>query len=81
MNFDPATTSVRRNRAHNCDSDRLLIRRDHLLWLVFTTDGSRTIPNRLNFAMRAAELSAIEDVLLSRGDLAATDRRTTTHGG
>lgn len=71
----PVTTAVKRKRAHNVDTARLLGRRSHLIERVMVRfEGSRA-----DFAVRAFELQAIENVLVHRGALAEADRRTS-HG-
>lgn len=59
----PATTRVRRNRARHIPTARLLRRRARL---VGSLRGD-TFATRINFANRAAELHAIDTVLLARG--------------
>lgn len=72
--FVPPSTSIRRNRAHNIDTDRLRARRAYLI-LNMTNEDSRH-----DFAMRAYELQAIENVLVDRGAFPATERRTSGPG-
>jgi hypothetical protein len=64
----PASTAIRRSRAHNITTDRLFRRRAFLIDLLIL-NGGRTLATRMDFAMRAAELTAIDNVLLSRGML------------
>jgi hypothetical protein len=61
----PASTPIRRNRVHNIDTDRLIARREFLVTLCRHNSG--TISTRHMFAMRAAELSAIETEMFDRG--------------
>jgi hypothetical protein len=61
----PATTPIKRNRAGNIDTDRLLRRRHFLIGLLII-DGGRSLATRMDFAMRAAEFTAINNVLVSR---------------
>lgn len=62
--FVPCTTSIKRASVQNVGNDRLLRRHAHLLDMMFTNTfkGSRH-----DFAMRAAELWAIECCLIARG--------------
>jgi hypothetical protein len=69
----PASTRVKRNRARAIDTDRLFRRRAWLISLLIL-NGGRTLATRHDFAMRAAELDAIERVLLSRGMLPRNHR-------
>lgn len=73
MNTVPATTSIKRNRAANVDTDRLVRRRAHL---ASTTTGVHH-DRRIDFVMRAAELHAIENALEDRHIV--FDRTTTRH--
>lgn len=73
----PASTAIRRSRAHNVDTDRLMRRRAFLHDLCIV-NGGRTLATRMDFAMRAAELTAIETALVNRGALAPADRITTS---
>lgn len=75
MDLIPASTKVHRNRAHNVDSDRLNRRR---VWLAENILVGFQGP-RCEFAARAYELQAVENVLVSRGDLRVSQRRTL-HG-
>jgi hypothetical protein len=70
----PVTTPVRRNRAHNIDTPRLVARRAYLIDRI--KNHSREFENRIDFVVRAAELSAIENVLNDRGVLDVADRAT-----
>lgn len=70
--FVPPSTAVKRNRAHNVDTDRLRARRAYLL-----AKGFRDYDSRMDFAVRALELRAIENVLVDRRALPASERRTT----
>lgn len=72
MNAVPPTTAVKRNRAHNVDTDRLAERRDFLLVHVLPDFAG----SRMDFAVRAYELQAIENVLEDRDWLAPSDRGT-----
>lgn len=74
----PATTAIRRSRVGNVDTDRLMRRRAFLHDLCIV-NGGRTLATRMDFAMRAAELTAIETALCDRGDLSPADRITTTN--
>lgn len=71
----PPTTAVKRNRAHNVDTDRLVARRAFLIGDVLPDFAEA----RCDFAARAYELQAIENVLVRRDVLSPTDRRTL-HG-
>ena len=62
----PITTAIKRNRVGNVDSTRLLRRHSHLLDMIFVRTGE-FFPNRLSFAMRAAELDAVEREIVHRG--------------
>lgn len=68
MTFVPPSTAVKRNRAHNVDTDRLRARRAYLI--VHLTDED----NRHDFAMRSYELQAT--VLIDRHAIPASERRT-----
>jgi 2'-5' RNA ligase/ribosomal protein S18 acetylase RimI-like enzyme len=70
----PADIAIKRNRVGNVDTDRLQRRRTELVDLV--ENRSHTLATRQNFAMRAAELTAIESELERRGELAVADRVT-----
>jgi hypothetical protein len=70
----PATTSVRASRVRFIDADRLQRRRAVLV--AMADDGFREIGRRSEFVRRAIELRAIEIELVSRGQLAANERRT-----
>ena len=77
--FVPATTAVKRSRAHNVDTDRLLRRRTFLHGWV--KHGHRQLDvTRADFGARAAELTVIENVLVDRGAIAVHDRLTCTPG-
>jgi len=71
----PVTTPVKRNRAQNIDTERLSARRIFLIDLL--VNRSRELENRIDFVVRVAELSCIENVLNDRGVLAVADRTTT----
>ena len=61
----PPSTSVRRSRAGNIDTDRLVARQEFLSAMA---DGNfRNCGSRREFVDRAREMRAIEDVLSSRG--------------
>ena len=62
----PITTAIKRNRVGNVDSTRLLRRHSHLLDMIYVRT-SEFFPNRLSFAMRAAELDAVEREIVRRG--------------
>lgn len=62
--FVPASTRIRRSRARNVDTDRLLRRQAFLVDLL--RNNSRSFVSRHNFALRAAELAAIENALDQR---------------
>lgn len=74
--------AVKRNRAKNIDSDRLMRRWAWLVGAVLMNSGQ--FRSRMDWAMRSAELSAIQQQLVDRGvdpqlldvvrDLAAVDR-------
>jgi hypothetical protein len=74
-NFVPSDVPVRRNRAHNVDSDRLLRRRDFLHDLLFVRRG-RDLDQRFDMVVRSAEMCSVEDVLVDRGDLDPQDRHS-----
>ena len=61
----PATTSIRRSRVHNVDSDRLVRRHGHLQDLVCV--NPHRLPNQNRLVMRAAELHAVEREMRVRG--------------
>jgi len=67
-NHVPATTSIKRSRVGNIDTDRLNRRRAHVIELV--TVRVAEIDQRIEMVQRAAELSAIEVELVRRGELA-----------
>lgn len=73
MDFVAPSTSVKRNRAHNVDTNRLRCRRAFIISNVL---GGKFDGPRCDFAARAYELQAIENVLVRREALAMTDRRT-----
>ncbi len=75
----PATTPIKRSRVSNIDHDRLFRRRAHLVSLLILR-GGRTLATRMDFAMRAAELQAIESDLIRRGMLPASMRAVNIHG-
>lgn len=54
-------------------TDRLFRRRAYLVSLLIL-NGGRTLATRMDFAMRAAELTAIETALRDRGMLPANYR-------
>jgi hypothetical protein len=74
----PDTTPIRRSRAMNMDNDRLFRRRAFLVRLVII-NGGRSLATRMDFAMRAAELNSIENVLIARGSLPANMRAANVH--
>lgn len=63
----PSSTAIKRSKAKNVDNDRLFRRRTYLIHLI--EHRSHTLPNRIDFVMRAMELFFIEDVLQGRGML------------
>ena len=69
----PASTSIRRNRVGNIDTDRLSRRREFLRSLL--KDQTHALENRIDFVWKAAELHAIENELERRGEL--PDERIT----
>jgi hypothetical protein len=73
------TTACKRNRVGNIDSARLAQRRYNLV--VLLKQFSRTFENRIDFVMRAAELSAIEDEMIARGELSRGKRVTMGNRG
>lgn len=70
--FVHPSTPVRRNRAHNVDTDRLRNRRAFLIIGMV----NRVHDSRQDMAVRAYELQAIENVLVRRGAMPACERRT-----
>lgn len=70
----PATTTIRRSRVGNIDTDRLLRRQAHLV--AAATDFFQECQSRAQFRNRADELYAIENELDLRG--ASYTRRTLT---
>ena len=64
----PASTSIRRSRVHNIDTDRLQRRREFLRQQLVVERG-RAIERRRQFAERAGELAKIEDELERRESL------------
>lgn len=72
--FVPPSTPVKRNRAHNIDTDRLRARRAYLILTL--ANGAHVYDSRIDFAYRAAELHAIENILVDRHAIPATERRT-----
>lgn len=62
--FVPASTRIRRSRARNIDTDRLLRRQAFLVDLL--RNNSRSLERRKDFVERAAELAAIENALDQR---------------
>lgn len=72
MSSVPPTTAIRRNRAHNVDTPRLLDRR---AWLIAQMSVG-AFDSRMDFAVRAYELQAIENVLVHRGVLSEEARQT-----
>ena len=68
----PSEVSVRRSRVGFIDSDRLFRRRALLLDLIFVRGGGM-FGSRLGFAHRAAELMAIRDELVRRGELSLAE--------
>lgn len=77
MDLVPPTVAVKRNRAHNVESPRLVVRRNHLLGQMATG----VFDSRMDFAVRAYELQAIENVLVSRDLLSDVGRRTSPGNG
>lgn len=71
----PVTTAVKRSRAQNIDTPRLVARRIFLIDMI--RNRSREFENRIDFVVRVAELSVIENVLNDRGVLAVAERVTT----
>lgn len=69
--FIPPSTRLRRNRVHNHTTDTLRNRRAYML-----ANLRDIADSRMDFAYKAYELQAIENVLVDRGDLALADRRT-----
>ena len=61
----PADVAVKRNRAKNIDNDRLMRRWFWLAGAVFVNSGQ--FRSRMDWAMRAAEMTAIQQVLADRG--------------
>jgi hypothetical protein len=61
----PSSTPIKRSRAHNVDTDRLLRRRGFLVSMA--DDGFRSLGSRNLMVMRALELHAVENALDSRG--------------
>jgi hypothetical protein len=72
--FVPPSTSIRRSRVRNIDTDRLRNRRAYVI-AQFAHAGKH-FESRHDFAMRALELRAIETELINRNHLPATERRT-----
>lgn len=70
--FVHPSTRIRRNRAHNVDTDRLRNRRARLIIEM----RDRVHDSRQDMAVRAYELQAIENVLVRRGKLPACERYT-----
>lgn len=60
----PASTSIRRSRTHNIDTDRLLRRQQYLVDLA--DDGFDNCERRREFVQYAQELFAIENELDNR---------------
>lgn len=73
--MNPATTSCKRNRVHNIDTDRLRRRREFLV--IATKQYSRMYESRCDFVARVCELAAIERELVARGMLDTSKRVTT----
>lgn len=76
--YVPATTSIRRSRARYMPTDRLFRRRAYLVRLIIL-NGGRTLATRQDYAMRAAELWAIESALIDRNMLPANMRAVQVH--
>lgn len=75
MSTVPATVAVKRNRAHNVDTARLVSRR---LFLVEQM-AAGAFDSRMDFAVRAYELQAIENVLVRR-EIISPEARQTLYG-
>jgi hypothetical protein len=60
----PASKSIKRNRAHNVDTDRLLRRQEFLVNMI--KNSNSFFEARYDFAVKALELHAIENVLEDR---------------
>lgn len=67
----PASTRIRRSRAHNVDSDRLARRRAFLL----VPGRIGGVDSREELRARVVELAAVERELVARGLLAAAETR------
>lgn len=70
--FIPPSKNLRRNRVHNHTTETLRNRRAYML-----ANLRDIADSRMEFAYRAYELQAIENVLVRRGHLCVTERRTT----
>lgn len=73
----PATTAIKRSRVHNINTERLINRRQYLVEQL-TTNVSQ-FDQRIDFAVRAAELKAIENELVDRGVLSTEKRYTKNY--
>lgn len=70
----PASTSIRRSRVGNIDTDRLERRRPFIIAQI--ENSNKEFDRRADFIARVAELVVIERELVARGVLTTEARKT-----